>query len=723
MKSPRQHAKAAAEPESAEADETLRAIRSGEVDALVVTGPFGAQVVTLEGAETPYRVLIEQMNEGAATMTLAGAILFANRRFTELFGTPMERLVGERFVSLIDASDAAAFEELLRIACDGPVCGELTGTGPGCTRVPLKLSLSVPSSAGAGVVSVVATDLGETKRRELELRHTQAVLEERLEELARINADLSNSRAAALNMMEDAVEARRAAVAERDRSQHYLDVVDVMVVAVDVRGRIVLANRKASELLDRPERDLIGRDWIETCVPGRAAVAAREAFERRVGAGPGATDYYQDVVVTRGGAERLIAWRSVVLPAAAPSSGVTILSSGEDVTERKSLEDQFRQAQKMEAVGQLAGGIAHDFNNILTAVLGYSEMVLERVDDDEALAADVREIKTAGERAARLTQQLLAFSRKQRTVPEALGLNEVLSSLERMLRRLLGEDVRLELELGADVDRIIADRGLFEQVIVNLCVNSRDAMPHGGTLTLSTANVTLDREFVAQHVGSIAGPFVAVVAKDNGCGMTREVTERIFEPFFTTKEPGKGTGLGLATVYGIVKQAGGYITVDSTPAAGTTFTLYFPRLPVSVTAAHEAPQLAAICTGTETILVVEDEPQVRSMVRRVLEPLGYRIVSAAHGAEAIEIAARHATRIDLLLTDVVMADMDGLELAEIVQQRHPGTAVMFMSGFVGHAVVDSERLRKVGGFLPKPFSADTLARQVRDQLGRRPLRD
>ncbi|HXE56427.1 MAG TPA: ATP-binding protein, partial [Gemmatimonadales bacterium] len=377
-------------------------------------------------------------------------------------------------------------------------------------------------------------------------------------------------------------------------------------------------------------------------------------------------------------------------------------------------EEQLRQAQKMEAVGRLAGGVAHDFNNLLTSMLGYADLVLAELPAGHPVRADVEEIQRAGQRAASLTRQLLAFSRRQVTRPRPVSLNTVVLDVERMLRRLLGEDVRLTLELAPRLGTVLADPAQLEQVIVNLAVNARDAMPEGGELSIATADVELTEETVRGYGFGPPGPYVTLTVRDTGVGMSEEVKARIFEPFFTTKELGRGTGLGLATVYGIVKQFGGYIWVESAPGQGSTFTVFFPR--VRDTGSESAPEHpGTVPTGTERILLVEDEPAVRGMARRALEALGYRVVEAESGAEALARLAG-AGAIDLLVTDVIMADVTGPELAMRIRQERPGLRVLFISGYPDTLRARQVELMPDAAYLQKPFTPDILGRAVRAVL-------
>jgi PAS domain S-box-containing protein len=394
---------------------------------------------------------------------------------------------------------------------------------------------------------------------------------------------------------------------------------------------------------------------------------------------------------------------------------VRVWGTQRDVSEQRHLEEQFRQAQKMEAVGQLAGGIAHDFNNLLTAILGNTQLLLRDLPPGDVKRGDVEEIRKASERAASLTRQLLAYSRRQMLQPEVLDLNVVVADLDRMLRRLIGEHIALATVLAQDLGRVRADPNQIEQVLVNLAVNARDAMPGGGKLTIETSNAELDEHWASEHLGAHAGSYVMVAVTDTGTGMEPAVRAHLFEPFFTTKEVGKGTGLGLATVYGIVKQSGGYISVYTEPGHGTSFKVYLPRLAVTGAPAP-APPVRSAARGSETVMVVEDEAAVLSLSRRALEAQGYVVLAASDGAAALRILERHGGPIDLLLTDVVMPGISGRELAEQLTARRPGVRVLYMSGYPGDAVVQQGTLAPGSAFLQKPFSPDGLARKVRDVL-------
>ncbi len=380
-------------------------------------------------------------------------------------------------------------------------------------------------------------------------------------------------------------------------------------------------------------------------------------------------------------------------------------------------EAQLRQAQKMEAVGRLAGGVAHDFNNLLTVIRGYSELLLGRLGPTDAMRKDMEEIKKAADRASGLTRQLLAFSRRQFIAAKVVDLNALVANMDGMLRRLIGEDiVELCAELDSSAGAIKADPGQVEQVIMNLVVNARDAMPKGGRLTIETKNVTIGKGARLDAVGVEPGSYVLLAVRDNGHGMDAETRSHLFEPFFTTKEQGKGTGLGLSTVYGIVKQSGGSITVESAPGRGTTFRIYFPRVEEEVPGTTGGVEAIDQARGRETILLVEDEPSVRSLVHETLRLHGYTVLEARHGIEALLTSTKYVGPIHLLLTDVVMPQMSGPEVAEKLLTVRPGIKVLYMSGYPDHPVFDQGGVSRETGFLPKPFSPHLLTQKVREVL-------
>jgi len=390
-----------------------------------------------------------------------------------------------------------------------------------------------------------------------------------------------------------------------------------------------------------------------------------------------------------------------------------------DITKTKELEQQLRQSHKLESIGLLAGGIAHDFNNMLTAINGYSELTLRRLKKDDPLRRNIEEIKKAGQRSAVLTHQLLAFSRQQVLQPVVLDLNEVITDTIKMLRRLIGEDIQLSTTLNRKVGRVKVDPGQLSQIIMNLAVNARDAMRLGGKLTIETANIFLEPAYTQQRIDFLPGAYVLLAVSDTGTGMSDETKGHIFEPFFTTKDVGKGTGLGLATVYGIVKQSGGNIEVFSEEGVGTTIKIYLPRVAEQVGVTKIRDTSSGMPEGTETILLVEDEELVRNLSSQILKECGYTVIEARNGLEALELCETGDCKFDLLLTDVVMPRMGGRELAEILAARLPNLLILFTSGYTDSAIVRQGVIETSTNFIQKPFTFDALACKVRELLDAR----
>ena len=497
-----------------------------------------------------------------------------------------------------------------------------------------------------------------------------------------------------------------------------------------------LARAEALSLVMTAHLSLDGR-WLK--VPPTLCRLLGLEDHRLLGTSIGELLHPDDVATERGGRERLlrgetrtvdleIRWQrhdgnslwmylNASVVQGAGGEPLYLLLYLRDVTERRSLEDQLRQAQKMEAVGQLAGGIAHDFNNLLTAILGSTELLLADTPPDDPRRVDVQEIGRSAHRAAALVRQLLAYSRKQVLQPRRVNLNGIVHDMGAMLRRVVGERIVLELDLDPGLGFVTADPGQLEQVIANLAVNARDAMPDGGTLTITTANVSGPGVPAAANEGQReGGPFVTLAVSDTGTGMDEQVLSRMFEPFFTTKELGRGTGLGLATVYGIVRQSGGRIQVSSRPGEGSTFTVYLPRAEAPGRAVAAPAAAEAVPGGSETVLVTEDEEAVRHLVCRVLRARGYRVLEARHAEAALELVETAGEPIDLLVSDLVMPGLGGQALAARLVGLRPGLRVLFITGYAVEAVGHQGRLPTGHALLEKPFTADQLARKVREAL-------
>ena len=498
-------------------------------------------------------------------------------------------------------------------------------------------------------------------------------------------------------------------------AQFVLDRAAVMVFCIDRTGRLLYANDAACRALGYSQAELLAQRVFDIDMdPGLSpeSIGARwEALRARARVG-------ETVLRTKSGDHVPVDVTSNLVEF---EGAAYVVAVARDITERRLLDEQLRQAQKMDAVSRLAGGIAHDFNNLLTAILGYTDLLLGDLGPDDPRQNEVFEVRKAAERAGALTQQLLAFSRRQAVRPEPIDLNELVTAIEPLLRRLVGERIRLSLAIGNDIGRVMADRGQLEQVLVNVVVNAQDAMPAGGRLDIETSVVTMDDDQSRLTGGLSAGSYVRLQVTDTGCGMTDEVKSHLFEPFFTTKKPGGGAGLGLATAYGVVVQARGRIIADSQPGSGSTISVYLPRMTPGDMGDPAVPEADAAAQPDakldELILVVEDEPAVRDLVRDVLLREGYRVLTATVPSEAMSHASAVEGRIDLLLTDMVMPEMNGRQLAVQLTAVRPETRVLFMSGYTDQLLVLDDKDADTA-FLQKPFSPHSLVRKVREVLER-----
>ena len=759
----------------------------------------------LGDSESRKAAILDSVLDCIVTMDGHGTVIEFNSAAARTFGYAKAQAIGRSLADLIippkyRERHHAGLARYLATG-EGPLIGklvEITAMRSDGTEIPVELTITAIRSGPATIFTGVLRDITARRQAEATLRD------------------------------------------ERDRAQQYLDTAEVILLKLDLEGRILLVNRYACAVLGWTAEELLGRRWNETCLPARIRDEIAVNFLHPFG---GELSVSESPILTRAGEERLFEWRCrllrdesgqvvgsfssgtdisernlavealikaeermrFVLEAAGagiwdldfttgvlqwsdilesqnglqpgtfggtlealiervhpqdrdalletmtahqsggtfstehrtlwPDGTVRWLSgagridtgpTGEpvrgvgislDVTERHTLEAQYQQAQKMEAIGRLAGGVAHDFNNLLTVILGFCELLLAGLTPDDPRHADVTEIQHAGARAAGLTRQLLAFSRKEIIEPRLLDLNGIVADIRVMLGRLIEEDVTIVLNLWPALAPVKADRGQMEQIVLNLALNARDAMPKGGTLTIETANVELREHDVQTHVAVKPGPYVVLTVTDTGTGMTTDVQARLFEPFFTTKEPGKGTGLGLATVHGIAAQSGGGVAIDSEVGRGSSFMVYFPQADTAEPVAVASPPVDRGRGVVQTVLVVEDADGLRELTKRLLERQGYTVLLAANAEEARHLFEKHPT-IDLLLTDVVMPGASGPELVRQLLEIRPALKVVYMSGYTDEAIVHHGVLDPGIMFLHKPFSSESLGRKIREVLNR-----
>jgi two-component system cell cycle sensor histidine kinase/response regulator CckA len=625
----------------------------------------------LEQSEERYRFVTENIMDAVFLVDLEGRLLLSNPRVAALTGYGREELQGRSLLSLLDAGDAR------------DAAARLAGV-----------------QAGQAVPSSFETRLRRRDGHEIwvEASLTTVTKDDRV--------------VGVLGVARDITERRRAEEALRRSHQTLHALIDgspLAIVALELDGTVKTWNRAAERMFGWMAEEALG------CFLPAVPDDRREEFRAHVAAAPAARS--ETGVETRW-------WRkdgspidvSVSLAALPDPEGAGVIVIAADITERRQLEDQLRQAQKLEAIGSLAGGIAHDFNNLLTVIGGRSHIMGWRVPAGDPLRRDIEIIEQTSDRAAALTRQLLAFSRKQVLQPRVLDLNDVVTGIDRILQRLIGEHIELAVLAGPEPARVRADPSQIEQVILNLAVNSRDAMPAGGRLTIETKNVRLEEEYARTHVGVDPGAYVMLAVSDTGHGMDAATQAQLFVPFFTTKEPGRGTGLGLATVYGIVKQSGGHIWVYSEVGRGTTFKMYLPRVDAAADAVIVSEALPPPPRGVETVLLAEDDEGVRMLARETLEGSGYTVLEARNPEEALRLAREHRGPIHLLVTDVVMPAMSGRALADQLATTRPGIPVLFMSGYTGDAIVLHGVLDAGAAFLQKPFTPSALARQIRNVL-------
>jgi two-component system cell cycle sensor histidine kinase/response regulator CckA len=637
----------------------------------------------------PFRRAVDNvLDVGMIAVDLEGRQTYVNPAFCRMVGWSAEELVGAEPPLVYWAPDdveriRGVFAEL--VDAGGPARAEVCFRRRGGERFAAGIRAAPMVGEGGRMIGLLATvtDLNEPRR----------VSAER-EILLRERADLA------------------------DRLGMLLETTAEGIYGIDGDGRCTFVNRAAVRLLGFPTGDLLGKKVHELLHKTRAdgsTIPEEQCPLCRPGVDERGRRLKGEVFWRKDGESFPVECSSHPIVHEGTFAGAVV--SFTDLTDRESLEAQLRQAQKMEAVGRLAGGLAHDFNNLLTVINGYTEMVLAGLAPGDRSVELLSEIRKAGERAASLTGQLLIFSRRQVVVPKVIDLNAAVADAEKMLRRLIGEDIECVVLAGARPGLVKMDPGQLQQILLNLAVNARDAMPGGGRITIQTADVELDVAYARSHLDVRPGSYVLLAVKDTGCGMTEEIQARIFEPFFTTKEAGKGTGLGLSTVYGIVKQSGGHIEVDSTPGRGTTFRVYLPCGHGTVATGKPGRPVTKAGRSAGTVLIVEDEDMVRGMIRTVMQWNGYTILEARHGAEALALCEQFQRPIDLLITDIVMPRMNGRELSERLLKLRPTLKVLYISGYAGETLSKLDQ-KDVGNFLQKPFTPNVLAQKVRETLER-----
>jgi PAS domain S-box-containing protein len=625
-------------------------------------------------AETVRRqaLAMDAAADGISILGEDGKHIYVNAAFARMMGYESpEAMLGVNWRDIYDSRDVAMLQPLVRksLETDGKWSGQINLRRRDGVIFPIEMAIT---SLANGVTACIGHDISARKEAEK----------------ARVDAE---------NKYQTLVE----------------QVAAISYIAeLGVKGQWHYISPQVEAITGYSQDDWLAssRDWMRHIPQEDHAVieAAEEASVRgerfqaeyRIVRKDGAVIWVSDTAVVVSGSDSHPVMEGIIV----------------DITERKLLENQLQQSRRMEAVGRLAGGIAHDFNNLLTIIKGYAELAEQRTGMQPDLRADIQQIENAAERASTLIRQLLAFSRRQVLQPKVIDLNAIVLGLDKLLGRLMGEHIEMVTRCGANVGHVKADPAQIEQVIMNLVVNARDAMPKGGRLTVETLNVELDSTYARDHVSVKPGSYVMLAVSDSGIGMSPETVAHIFEPFYTTKGSGQGTGLGLSTVYGIVKQSGGYIWVYSEPGKGSTFKVYLPRVLAQVEAKPEAAELPAAGKGSETILLVEDEEAVRELASRILSAKGYSVVAARSTKEAEQFAEKRGAKIHLLLTDIIMPGTSGRELAQRITARHPGTRVLYMSGYTDNVLAQGGVLEAGLSFLQKPFTPGALVQKVRDVL-------
>jgi len=665
-------------------DYSVRAAKAGRDEVGILVDGFNemlaqiqARDMALQASESQYRAMFEVAGVGKAQAEpSSGRLLRVNRKMCEITGYSAQELLGMTFLQLTHpldrVRDRAASQRLaVGEAAEWAIESRYLRKDGRTVWVNINATLVRDAAGRPQLVIAVIQDINERKRAEEALQETQQ----------RLQAIMDNSPA--------------------------------MIYWKDAQGRYSLVNRQWLELcqvsreqaINRTDQDIFDSETAEILMANdRNVLGARKPLE------------FEESIPHEDGMRTYMSIKFPIFDSAGNPCAVCGIST--DISERKHLEDQIRQGQKMQAVGQLAGGVAHDFNNMLGVIMGHSELAISLLKPEDPLRHELEVIFNTTERAATLTRRLLAFSRKQVLQPKVTDLNVVVTEMEKMLRRVIPEDILLYTALEPQLWQVMVDPSQIEQVLMNLVVNARDAMPKGGKLTVETANVLLDDSYCRSHAEAKPGKHVMLAVTDTGSGMDAATQARLFEPFFTTKEKGKGTGLGLSMVYGIVKQSGGNLHVYSEPGKGSVFRIYLPQAEGTARPAKSSATRVAVLGGDETVLVVEDEAQMQELVQSVLEKHGYKVLSARHGKEALLVSENHQGPIHLLLTDVLMPQMGGPELAERLMPQRPEMRVIFMSGYTDNAAMIGQLLRQGFQYIEKPFTSRDLAKKVRAVLDR-----
>ena len=672
----------------------IEATRAGAMDYLV-KGQIGAHLLerSIRYAVERYRTvgklqelaaIVQSSDDAILSKTLEGTITSWNKGAERMYGYTAEEIVGKSIYMIVPPHLHEELSQIFERLREGERIERLETTRlrKEGGLVDVSVTISPLKDFGGRVIgaSAIARDITERKRAE-----------KAQDEMARRLAAMAHAYQQAMD--------------------NSLDVI----CTIDQDGKFIRVSKACEKVWGYQPEELSGKRYIELVHPDDRQKTNQAATEIMSGT---ATRDFENRYIRKDGSEACIMWSAVW-----SEEDKTMFCVARDVTEIKQnedalrqIEEQLRQSQKMEAIGQLAGGVAHDFNNLLTAITGYAELSMRKLWEEDPIFHNLGEIRKASERASSLTRQLLAFSRRQILQPKVLDLNRIVSDTEKMLARLIGEDIELQTILEPTLGSVKADPSQIEQVLMNLVINARDAMPGGGRLTIETQNVYLDANYSGRHIAVEPGPYVLLAVSDTGAGMDSVTQARIFEPFFTTKEQGKGTGLGLSTVYGIVKQSGGSIWVYSELGEGTTFKIYLPRVDEIVPEYMRPDTGSQAARGTETILLAEDDELVRNLAREILEESGYTVLEAPNGGAALLLCEQQKAEIDLLLTDVVMPEMSGRQLAERLVEIRPRMKVVYMSGYTADAVLRRGALEDETKFIQKPFTPDALTSKVREIL-------